>query len=124
MGNPFVLDLTDMPPSVNSIWRSGIDKRTGKPRVYLDASYRSWKLGADGDYWASGKKAKFTGPVKVEITLNHTRKRGDCDNRIKVVADYLQRAGIVENDKQISDIRAHWGECKKACRIVVEALDG
>ena len=118
---PFTLDLTDMPPSVNSIWRTG-RRSNGKPHTYLDAGYRSWKLSADADYMMSGKKVTFTVPVKVTITLNEKKKRGDADNRQKTVNDWLQRVEIVSNDKLIEDCRVLWGACPKGVRIVVEAI--
>lgn len=120
---PFVLDLTDMPPSVNSIWRTG-RRSNGKPHTYLDAGYRLWKLGADADYMMSGKKVHFDVPVKVTITLNEKKKRGDAENRTKALNDWLQRVEIVSNDRLIEDCRVLWGVCPKAARIVVEVLNG
>lgn len=118
----FVIDLP-MPPSLNSIWRAKRGK-AGKPGFYLDARYKRWKLAADGEYWICGKRASFVGPVKVEIALNQAQARAtsDCDNRIKPIQDWLQRAGILANDLQVKDVRAFWGEAPKGCRVSVEDL--
>lgn len=118
--SPFTIDLP-MPPSVNAIWRSrrGLD---GRPSFYLDHKYKQWKLHCDGIYMATRPRTKFRAPVKVDITLDRSRKRGDADNRIKAVQDWLQRAAIVADDKQVEDVRAHWGEAPSGCRVVVEAI--
>lgn len=118
---PLVLELP-FPPSVNSIWRSrcGIN---GKPMFYLDRQYQAWKLECDGVFWTMfPKPMPFSGPVKVDITLDKTRKKGDADNRQKAVNDWLQRALIVANDRQIEDTRSHWGTAPTGCRVVVEAI--
>lgn len=90
--------------------------------MYLDASYQRWKLGADADYMMSGKKVRFDAPVRVTLTLNESRKRGDASNREKAAHDWLQRVEIVTNDKLIEECRTLWGQCPRGCRIVVEAL--
>ncbi len=118
---PLVLELP-FPPSVNSIWRARRSPGGGKPMFYLDHKYKAWKLQCDGLYMATRPKTRFRTAVRVEITLDRSRKRGDADNRIKSVQDWLQRAQIVANDSQVEDVRARWGIAPTGCHVVVEAI--
>lgn len=120
---PIILDLP-MPPSTNQIWRARRNGRGGKPGFYLDPKYVAWKLECDGCYWASALRVRepLEGAFRLTVTLDRDRMRGDADNRIKPVQDWLQRAGIVLNDNQIKDVRAHWGTAPKGCRILLESL--
>ncbi len=118
---PLTLELP-MPPSVNSIWRSKTNPRSGKPSFYLDLKYKRWKLVAEGVYWTMTGKTTFVGPVRVSVTLNEAKRRGDADNRLKAINDFLQRVGIVINDNQVVECAIKWGTAPKGCRVKVEAV--
>lgn len=121
--SPVVLELP-MPPSVNSIWRARRNSN-GKPGFYLDPKYKAWKLACDAVFWTlHPRPVSIVSPVKVEITLSpsHARVTSDTDNRVKACLDFLQRAGIIANDNQVKDVRAHWGEAPRGCRVTVEAI--
>lgn len=118
-----VLDLP-YPPSVNRLWRSTAAE---KNRVYLSPSYVKWKDAADALLmgtrgWRSGK---IKGAFSVEIALCPTSQghpRGDLDNRIKAVLDYLQRVEVIANDKFCERLLAEWVEQPRAptgCRVTV-----
>jgi Holliday junction resolvase RusA-like endonuclease len=124
-----VLDLS-MPPSVNAIWRS-CRGRNGKPRFYLHPKYEAWKRECDGRVWTAGwpggwAKAKQSLPIRipviVRVVLDAKRRRGDCDNRLKVVLDLLQRSRIIANDSLVEKVSAEWGEAPIGCRVAIEAL--
>lgn len=121
-----VVDLP-YPPSVNRLWRSTAAE---KNRVYLSPSYVKWKeaadvllLGAKG--WRS---KKIAGAFGIEIALCPTAQghpRGDLDNRIKAVLDYLQRVEIIANDKNCQRLVAEWVVRERAphgCRVTVTPI--
>jgi Holliday junction resolvase RusA-like endonuclease len=120
-----VLDLP-YPPSVNRLWRSTAAE---KNRVYLSPSYVKWKEAADALLMATrGWQIKtITGAFHLEIGLCPTSQghpRGDLDNRIKAILDYLQRVEIIANDKNCHRLLAEWVDLRRAphgCRVTVRA---
>lgn len=110
------------PPSLNSIWCTGKNRRTGKPVTYLDRKYVTWRKEAD-DLYLTQKRA-FGGPIIgrfcVEIVVDQRRwnkRKSDVDNRIKPVMDFLQRAGVIENDNLCSEVKAWWGAAPTGCVV-------
>lgn len=99
-----------MPPSVNSIWRTGKNPRTGRPIHYRDKKYVAWIVEADRMLLAQKPLPKITGHFSVIVTLDKSKRRGDADNRLKPVLDQLERAGIIENDKYADKVAVLWGE--------------
>jgi Holliday junction resolvase RusA-like endonuclease len=124
---PLVLDLP-FPPSMNRIWRIARGKvGRRKPQVYLNPRYVAWKRECDAELMISRlglrKDVPIRVPMKLTLTLDGgTKRTGDTDNRIKPVQDWLQRAGVIWDDKLIRDVRAHWGDAKRGCRVTLEAL--
>ena len=118
-----VIDLP-YPPSVNRLWRSTAAE---KNRVYLSPSYVKWKGAADALLLGSrGWRAKkITGAFHIDISLCPTSQghpRGDLDNRIKAVLDYLQRIEIIANDKNCQRLLAEWVDLARAphgCRVTL-----
>lgn len=109
-----------MPPSVNAIWRSRRG-HNGKPSFYLDRRYEIWKRACDNLVLAMGKhKPKVKGRFAVIITLNEAKRRGDADNRAKATMDFLQRAGVIENDKLADSVTIKWGYAPEGCRVELE----
>lgn len=118
-----VVDLP-YPPSVNKIWRS--TAAISSKRVYLAPSYVLWKTHADALLMSERgwTKKRLAGPFEIEIDLCCPAKhpRGDLDNRIKAVLDYLQRAEIVSNDKYCQRLLVQWVEQERAphgCRVIL-----
>lgn len=114
------LDLP-LPPSANRIWRYV----PGSTRTVLSEAYQDWKRAADqfAQYQlGAGHREPISGPFAVTITLDRKRHgRGDPDNRIKGALDYLQRAGVVANDKYLERLTLQYGEAPEGMRLVVEA---
>ena len=112
------LDLP-IPPSANRIWMSG------SARTVLSDAYKDWKRAADQFALAqlgAGHREPISGPFCVTITLDRKRNgRGDPDNRIKPTLDYLQRAGVVANDKHLERLTLQYGEAPEGMRLTVEA---
>ncbi len=89
------LDLP-LPDSANRIWRT---TRTG--RTYLSPQYKDWRKAATTSLWVqkpAGGFPYFAGAFNAQITVA-LKMRGDIDNRIKPLLDFLAGAGIIENDK-------------------------
>lgn len=111
-----VIDLA-RPPSVNRIWRSRTGAN-GKPQFYLDGRYATWKRDCDNRCLAAGwHKTPIKGPFKATVTLDASRRVGDADNRLKACLDWLQRAGIIENDKLAETVTVRWGRAPEGCRV-------
>lgn len=113
-----VIDLA-MPPSVNSIWRT----RRGSNKPYLSPLYQSWKRDSDNRYLASKKLWRpVKGNFRCHVTLDVKRRRGDADNKIKVVLDWLQRVGLIENDELCDFVSVAWGRAPEGCRIRIKSI--
>lgn len=105
----FTLKLP-MPPSVNSIWRTGKNRRTGKTITYLDKKYTAWIVEADALLLTQKPFPQIKGNFTAVVTLDQSKRRGDADNRLKPIFDMLQRVGVIENDKYADKITVQWGE--------------
>jgi Holliday junction resolvase RusA-like endonuclease len=123
MITPLAINLP-YPPSVNRIWRSN-SASAGK-QVYIAPSYVKWKNHADALLMSQRgwMLHRVTGQFEVEIALCPPKghQRGDLDNRIKAILDFLQRATIVSNDKHCQRITAYWAHSSTApegCRVTV-----
>lgn len=117
------IDLT-YPPSLNRIWRATTGAN-GKPRFYLAKRYETWKRVQDNLCMAEGwHKRPIKGRFVAVITLDEGKRtaRSDADNRIKVVMDFLQRAGIIENDSLADEVTARWGYAPSGCRVVLSPV--
>jgi len=89
--------IPGLPPSVNHTYSYG--RRT----VYKDASAKQWQKMASL-YLRRGRSgdAPYAGRVSCNIILTtKTKRRMDCDNRIKAVQDCLAVAGVLLDDSQI-----------------------
>lgn len=120
-----VVDLP-YPPSVNKLWRS--TAAISKQRVYLAPSYALWKTAADALLMSERgwTKKRLSGLFEIKIDLCNPAKhpRGDLDNRIKAVLDYLQRVEVIRNDKDCQRLVAQWVPQEGAphgCRVTLRA---
>ena len=107
-----------MPPSVNSLWRSGTGF-DGKRRYHLSARYETWKRTFDSVVMAMVPRPKVKGNFHITITLNAAKRKGDADNRAKAVLDALQRCAIIENDKLADSVTIRWGHAPEGCQIML-----
>ncbi len=112
------------PPSTNRIWRIS-RSRVG---AYLDPRYKAWKRAADAEYFIHKREWKpVAGHFEITIVLDEKythRKRSDCDNRIKVILDWLQRVDLIEDDKLCDYLSVGWGHAPEGCRITLSPADG
>ncbi len=94
------------PPSVNSIWRQG------RRHVYRDPKYLSWIKESHGEWLIQrGKIRSIKGEFRLEIALYPPDKRlRDIDNLPKCLLDFLQNAGIIENDHFCRSLLVEYGK--------------
>lgn len=122
MTAPVVIDLP-FPPSVNAIWRSTVSKK-GKPQVYLNPAYKAWKRECDGILMATRPRPRVRGHFSAVIHLAEKRRRKntDADNRIKGVLDWLQRAGVIDNDALADEVAVYWADTTDGCSVFLFQL--
>jgi Holliday junction resolvase RusA-like endonuclease len=113
-----------MPPSVNAATRVGRSKSTGKSVVFSSPEKRKFFAEADA-YFLQQKSSlmgqKIDGPFQYHLTLNEALRHGnsDGDNRGKYALDYLQRVGLIKNDKYAQGGSWKWGPCDAPAIIAV-----
>jgi Holliday junction resolvase RusA-like endonuclease len=102
------LDLP-RPPSVNRFTRKLGNKR---PCV------KAWVAEADYQLWAA-RKVRPILPVKgpFEVELEFRSDRGDLDNPIKPLLDWLQRVELIDDDRFCNRILAQWGDAPLGVRV-------
>lgn len=117
-----VVDLP-FPPSVNKIWRHSA--AISSKSVVLAPSYLRWKSAADALLMATKdwRKAKITDRFTAVIIIcapTQGHQRGDLDNRVKAIFDFLQRVEIIRNDKDCQKFSIEWGtpiSAPTGCRV-------
>lgn len=105
------------PPSANRYWRSfrGRIVKSKEARDYQRAVGCLANVDAP-----SGFPTLLTGAVGLQLNFYRPQRRGDLDNRIKVLVDALQ--GIVYiDDAQVSELHAYLHDDKARPRVEVEA---
>jgi len=112
-GRRFAFLSIPMPPSMNNLWINL--KGGGRAR---SEGYKAWVVEA---CWAIKLAApcKFAGSVRIDMRFERTNMVSDLDNRIKPILDALQKMEVVENDRQVIDLRARWW-LTQGCRIKIE----
>ena len=110
-----VLDLP-RPPSVNRFIKK-LGNRT--PQVQM------WTAWADHLLYAARAARRGTpraivpirGPYELELTFQRSNQKADLDNMVKPLSDWLQRAGLIENDKYCERLVAEWGRAPLGVRV-------
>ena len=109
----------DWPPTGNHCYTVARGRKilASKGRFYRDVSVESLLRQSQG--------ATVTGKLRVQINASPPDRRArDLDNLIKLPMDCLQRAGIIENDKDVDMLVVVRGDVVKggSFEIVVETL--
>lgn len=98
------LTLSQLPPSVNAIWR-----HTKGGKTYRTRDYMTWR---NGEAWNLAAQIagqhKFTGPVFLTIAMRRPRANSDLDNRAKGILDLLAHVQAIENDKLVMGLNMFW----------------
>ena len=101
------------PPSANRLWRSV------RGRVVLDKHYKDWKKAAANAVIITQniRQQPVLGIHQLELRLAQG-KRGDADNRIKAVLDFLaQELKFIENDKLCRRASVEWATIDHDCLV-------
>lgn len=102
----------DMPPSSNRYWR------VGGGHVYRSQEASAYKSYV-GLLCNTAAIAPLEGDLRVTLRFYRPARRGDLDNRIKIILDALQGHAYF-NDSQIAEIHARRCEDKANPRVEVE----
>ena len=110
------VNLNGLPPTVNQMYRNAgthIRYKTKKTREYQEYAVKAIKE-------ARRIPCTFTGRVALEVHLHVADKRKwDIDNRLKVLQDCLQMAGVIKDDSQIDSIIADRVDTSdEACTVI------
>lgn len=100
------------PPSANRYWR-----KTRGGRIYKSNKASTYQANAKAIALADGLRP-LAGRVAVTLRVFRPIKRGDLDNRIKVVLDALQGVAF-DDDKQVYELHAYLDDDKSNPRVVV-----
>ncbi len=94
------------PTSVNNWLKPLAIPGTGKARMILTKSARSWKIQAIAELHAQGfmsfGKARLWCEV---IAIMPDRRKRDVHNLLKVLFDAAESAGLFDDDEQLDDTR-------------------
>lgn len=116
------------PPSVNNSVDYARNKATGKVVAFQSAAKRAFLREADV-LFLTQKRAligrKIDGPFTYHLLLNESLRHGnaDGDNRQKYALDFLQRVGLIANDKFAMGGSWAWGPCEHEAMIGVWPFD-
>jgi crossover junction endodeoxyribonuclease RusA len=109
--NSALMFVLPFPPSGNRYWRHG------RGRTYKGEQARQYQESAA---WVA-KLAGATlhnGAVGLELRFYRPQRRGDLDNRLKVLLDSLEGV-LYNNDGQIKELHAYLADSKANPRVEV-----
>jgi crossover junction endodeoxyribonuclease RusA len=104
------------PISANRYWRSVPGRG-----VLLSAEARRYKEDAGKEALAAGVRP-VDGPVALTVTLYRPAKRGDLDNRLKVLLDALGGGIAYRDDSQVVELHAYRCDDAANPRVEVQVL--
>ncbi len=94
MSRLLALEIGDLPPSVNMMYRNGKYSRYKRSEV---EEWQSYVSGQMREQW--GKDHPYPGEVEVRVQfITGTKRKWDIDNRLKALLDCLQMAGVIKDD--------------------------
>ena len=119
--NSLTLTLPELPPSINQAYANSPNSK-GRGR-FKTGKYKAWeKLCL---YVAKRPKSPMTGDLMVCYTFTRPdERRRDVANLEKVLSDFLVKAGIIEDDSQIVDLRLRWATEPMAEPVLIEIKGG
>ena len=100
------------PPSANRYWRSF------RGRIVKSSEARTYQQ-AVGSLAGGTSTPLHTGAVGLQLNFYRPQRRGDLDNRIKVLVDALQGVAYA-NDKQVTELHAYLHDDKQNPRVEVD----
>ncbi|HQR20072.1 MAG TPA: RusA family crossover junction endodeoxyribonuclease [Burkholderiaceae bacterium] len=109
-----------LPVSKNRKYRRGSDGRPKLARAVV--TFRE-------EVWLAVKQAhlrKITGPCRAEVVIHPRDARAiDAHNYTEQLYDALERAGLIENDRQFTDCHVRLGEIVRpagACEVTITEI--
>lgn len=91
------------PPSSNTCFRNV----AGRGRVRTQR-YKTWARAA-GNEVLYQRPPHIAGEVLLDITIKRRRKDQDLDNMLKPILDLLVTMAVMDDDKNVGEIRCRWG---------------
>lgn len=109
-----------VPPSTNSLFATRKAPKKGRSRQFgrvTTARYAAWQEAAG---WAAkqqltdarlaeGWPTRIAGPFAVLIIVSRPSGRADLDNFIKAPVDLLVSLNVVDDDRDMMEVRICWG---------------
>lgn len=111
------------PPSINHANRFGKNKRTGRMQYFPSKDKEAFFAEADGLLLTQKRGLqRVGGSFTYHIILNEQMRTPTMDgnNRDKYAIDYLERVGLIDNDKLAEGGSWSWGPCEYGCVIIVK----
>jgi hypothetical protein len=107
MADEWVTFDCDLPPSLNRFMGHLGNK---SPIV------QQWIVQANKHYLMQKRGLRpVLGQYEMEITFRENK--GDLSNRVKVVEDFVQNIGLVENDRLCRRLLVQFGDPPHGCRV-------
>ena len=107
------------PPSVNHYWEtSGKRRYIGKHGIQYIAEVKSRRMHLGDLAWLKQPLRGASLVVSIDAYPPDKRRR-DLDNTLKCCLDSIQKAGIIDDDYNIVDLRIVRREVQKPGRLVV-----
>lgn len=91
-----------VPPSVNALYAN----RKGGGGRFKTKAYRDWIANADAYFLAQRRRLDpefISAPYELEIRIPKAT-RGDADNRVKAVSDFLVRVQVTPDDRHCQKV--------------------
>jgi len=112
MTGPLILTLPT-PPTTNTLFRN----KAGGGRC-KSARYATWIRAASNEVLAQ-RRHSVLGAVMIDITCRRPSKNSDIDNRIKACLDLLVAMKVIDDDKNVQEVRARWGDVEGAVVTII-----
>lgn len=119
---PITLHLSSPPPSSNGIFAnvkrwSSDSKAPGRMKT---EAYKAWRDAAGWEV-KTQRPEKVRGPVAIDLTVKRHSDRSDIDNRVKGAIDLLVWLQVIDDDRNVQEVRARWGDVP-GCVIVITEM--
>lgn len=116
------------PPTSNHSNVIGKSRKTGKAVVYRKDTTKDFLREADAMFLMQKRNLAgkhIDGPFTYHLTLNEDLREAsfDGENRLKQAVDFLQRVGLIANDKFAMGGSWAWGPCEHPAIIGVWPYD-
>ena len=91
------MELLELPPTVNHMYRTGYRSRYKTLEV---REYQTYAVNRLREAWGSREPLSGCVELRIVFTTNDKRK-WDIDNRVKALQDCLSLAGVIKDDSQL-----------------------